>query len=117
MKRYAEGISQFDSTKLEKFSEVVNSLDWKLSRHATEKLQERAFNIVAIAEAVKQAKLEPKNCFEYYLNELENIDRAGFIIPYKDQFIKVVVNNFKNIVTLWIDNERGHKVDPKKYVA
>lgn len=93
---------------LQDFTGKLNNLDWKYSKHCIDKLN-GVIDLEQILTLIKEHELDFNNIFEYYMRE-ENIVKCCYRIPYDNCDIILVVNDYKNIVTIYLNSKDDEHV-------
>jgi hypothetical protein len=94
--------------KLADFTEKLNELNWRYSRHCLENIRHRAVDIEGLLLYIKGVKLEAGAIFEYYLDEKtgEPIKVCYRIAEPAGLDIILVLGDDKEIITIYL-NSRG----------
>ena len=105
----------WDTKRLENFTNSLNCLKWKFTRHSFDRLFERyQNNLGCILNCIRDAKLNSENIFEYYLNDQGDIEKACYEIALDAlEAIHLAITYNKEIVSVWrvftVKDEHGNK--------
>jgi len=105
MKRYHKKVFYPNNAKakLTYFTEALQGLTWQYSKHCIDNLKYRSYNIKDILLYIKDLKLDTKDIFEYYKN-----DMGIYKVCYRINFSKnidliLVIDKNKTIITIYIN--------------
>lgn len=108
MKRYHYKITpeKFKSDKLKAFNNTINSLDFKITTHSLQRVNESLTigKLETLLLFIKNLKLDYKNIIEYYTEGSEVI-KALYRISYSEyNDIILVISKGKAIITLFFNS-------------
>jgi len=94
-----------DTFKLKAYTDKLNGLKWQYSRHALDNLKYRIIDRVGLLLYIKSYILDWQDIFEYYIDNIGNIEKAVYRFEYMEgQDIILVIAPDKKIVTIYINN-------------
>lgn len=94
--------------ELQDFTGKLNNLNWQYSKHCIDKLN-GVIDLEQILTLIKEHKLDYNNIFEYYMRE-KKIVKCCYRINYINCDIILVINDYKNIITIYLNSkEDGHE--------
>jgi hypothetical protein len=96
-----------DFKGLQNFTENLNWLNWKYTRHSIDNIKYRAIDLEGLLLFIRGLKLETKYIFEYYINDLTNEpEKVCYRIPYlkAGNDLILVMDRNKSIVTIWLNS-------------
>lgn len=96
---------EWNPLKLERFTEELNNLSWKVSLHATEKCMERVNG--NLSRFLKSVVLSPSQVFEYYTKgRTSEIRKACYRLSLSSKKdIILVVAEEKLLVTIYFNDK------------
>lgn len=96
--------------------ESLNGKQWKISFHAKTRLQEKFNNDVKLLMFINELKLNYDNLFEYYVIN-GKLEKFCFEMLFNDKKLSLVINCYKEIVTLWQNeiSDTHNKIDFSVY--
>lgn len=116
MNRYHKKVYIPDNikSKLEPFTDRLNSLNWQYSRHCIDNLKYRCYNIKDILSFIKNLKLNYKSIFEVYADDNNKIKKVCYRVEYKSFDIILVINKNKKIITIYINTKNDKHITLNK---
>lgn len=104
MLRYHKKIHFPDIDKLKKLNNILNSYNWKYSKHCLDNIKYRISDIEKLLIFINNLTLNENDIFEYY--KLHNIEKLCYRIEYNNTFdIILVLDNDKRIITIYLNNK------------
>ena len=119
MKRYHKKVylPSDSRKKLQGFTDKLNSMNWRYTRHTLDNLKYRAINLQEILNFVKGLKLEAKNIFEFYASDTGNIIKACYRVEFSQGVdIILVVGYNKEIITIYSNIKEDEHITLKKEI-
>ena len=104
MKRYHKKVYlPIDSRKkLQDFTDRVNTMNWRYTRHTLDNLKYRAINLQEVLTFVKGLRLEANAIFEYYATNIGDIMKVCYRVSYSQGMdLILVVGDNKEIITIY----------------
>jgi hypothetical protein len=90
--------------RLADFTEKLNGLNWRYSKHCLDSIKDRAVDLEGLLRFIKGVRLEAGAIFEYYLTDKGEVDRACYRIAYnKGLDIILVMAEDKEIITIYLN--------------
>ena len=94
-----------DQKKLKRYTDNLNRLKWQYSRHSLDNLKYRAIDRIGLLLSIKSKLLDWQEIFEYYTDDIGNIEKAVYRFKYIDGLdIILVISPDKKIVTIYLNN-------------
>jgi hypothetical protein len=105
MLRYHKNIyfKKEDIQRLINFTDKLNKLDWRYSKHSIDGLNYRAVDVEGLLRYIKGVQLTAGAIFEYYAEGSEII-KVCYRINYGAIDIILVLNEDKLIVTIYLNS-------------
>ena len=96
-----------DIERLKVFTEGLNSLNWKYSKHCLDNILHRAIDLEGLLLFIRDIKLSIEQIFEFYLDEHNrDIIKVCYRINWqKDLDIILVLGENKQIITIYINSK------------
>ena len=121
MKRYHKKIYFPNTENLKQFCYMLNNLNWAYTSHSLEKvkIQTEIKDLEALLLFIKHnlGKLETKNIFEFYADELGNIEKICYRVNYsKHNDIILVIGKNKQLITVYFNTVDDYHYTLKEYL-
>lgn len=106
------GFKKDDISKLQAFTDELNRLTYKWSLHSLDNVKHRVIDLEGLLLKIKSSSLEYGQIFEYYTKEA--IEKACYRIPWNESDIILVLNEEKEIITIYLNSAEDKHSTLKK---
>ena len=117
MNRYHKAvyIPEKEKACLQAYSDVLNTLKWRYSKHTLDTLKYKAIRYEDILLFIKNTILRGEYIFEYYIDNTDIIIKACYRIPYiKGTDIIAVIGNDKTLITIYTNTSNDNHITLNK---
>ena len=105
MRYHKEVYFPIDQQKdLKTFTDRINQLNYIPTSHCLDNLKHRVIDIEGILNFIKYTELDISQIFEYY-TQGNQIEKVCFRIPYQGNDIILILSNFKQIITIYLNDK------------
>lgn len=104
-------------SKLQEYTDNLNTLQWQYSNHALNNLKYRVLDKKHILLYIKYKILNYNDIFEFYADDNSNIIKAVYRFKYMNgQDIILVIASNKKIITIYLNNSNDLHYTLKKEI-
>jgi hypothetical protein len=100
---------------LQTFTDRLNGLNWRYSRHSIENIKYRAIDLESVLLFIRDLKLESGQIFEYYLKDNLEPEKVCYRVEFNSGIdLILVINQYKEIITIYINSREDRHIELKK---